>query len=271
MARQESEQLFEQYLTANGYADWLFEPKIPGKKKHPDYLLRWKGQEFLLEVKELREKEPPPIGKGLVPAKDPCKGLREEINEARKKFREFKEGWCCSLVVCNVADWQAELGPLWVFSAMLGDLGFTWSVDKDGNSVPDQGGLTFLGRGKMIRGKTGSPQNTTISSIIVLQRYKLPDLDFERAFGRETSRLEAQNRRSLTAQELAEVACRVHQSFPQKTSEVPRIVVVDNPFAGNPLPRDLFTGSYDERWALVDDCVQRVFVGNMLRQGEEAE
>lgn len=53
-AKTESESLFEQYLCANGYEDWSYEPEVGQQSRHPDYLLRYAGGELLFEVKELR-------------------------------------------------------------------------------------------------------------------------------------------------------------------------------------------------------------------------
>jgi len=168
----ESEALFEQYLLANAYVDWEFEPEIGGQTKHPDYLVRWQGMELLFEVKELRAKDAwHQNGSGCqIEYGDPCKGLRQEINEARKKFRNLKS-WCCSLVVRRIDDWRTMLEPMYVFSAMIGDLVFTGTYDASlGMVAPDSLRAAFGGGGKMLDPKTKRPQNTTVSSIIVLKR-----------------------------------------------------------------------------------------------------
>ena len=162
--RTESERLFEEYLVSNGYEDWEYEPDIPGRRKHPDYLLRCRGREFLFEVKELHQKGPPP--KHPVSG-DPYKSLRAEIDEGRKKFRNFKE-WCCSLVVFNIDDWLASLGARHVFGAMLGDLGILMDFDaavgvvvrgserpaflEHGKLLVDTGGAVKCGNGQFARG-----------------------------------------------------------------------------------------------------------------------
>jgi hypothetical protein len=169
--RTESEALFEQYLHTNAHVDWEFEPEIGGQTKHPDYLVRWQGMELLFEVKELRAKDTwdkdeseYQIGYG-----DPCEGLRREINEARKKFRNLKE-WCCSLVVRRIDDSRTMLEPTYVFSAMLGNIVFTGNYDAlVGMVQPDSLRAAFGNGGKMVGPKTKRPQNTTISSIVVLK------------------------------------------------------------------------------------------------------
>jgi hypothetical protein len=39
--RNESETLFEEYLTAHGYVDWTHEVPVEGKRKTPDYRLEY--------------------------------------------------------------------------------------------------------------------------------------------------------------------------------------------------------------------------------------
>lgn len=59
-----------------------------------------------------------------------------------------------------------------IYGAMLGDLGFTVPVGPNA----EKGGPTknvFLGGGKMLNEKRRRPQNTTVSSIIVLGTYPL--------------------------------------------------------------------------------------------------
>jgi len=266
--RTESETLFEHYLSSNGYEDWEYEPDIPGRRKHPDYLLRSRGREFLFEVKELHQKAPPPKQPRFI---DPYKSLRDEINEARKQFTHYKE-WCCSLVVFNIDDWQARLKPRHVFAAMLGDLGIRMDFDANGGViVRGSERPAFLERGKMLRPKTYEPQNTTIAAILVLERFRARNPAFVLALKRERSLREAKIGRPVDAWEACELHGEMLLRYPGAISEVLRVVVHENPFARKALPRDLFTGPYDERWAIGEDGLQRTFVGASLRTQEDAE
>ena len=265
--KNQSEILFEAYLATHGYADWEYEPEIPGQSKHPDYRLPWHGEDLLFEVKELREKAPRP--EGAVPF-DPYKGLRSEIDEARRKFRQLKR-YCCSLVVHNVDDWQARLDPHRVFAAMLGDLGFTVGFDPTiGVLVPGTECPAFLGRGKMLRPASRRVQNTTISSIIILEQFLVRDARFLRAHRDWAARREEAEGRKLTRDEKALAYIRMTQPSRPQLREVPRVQVIENPFARKPLPRNLFTGPFDERWVL-DGSPKRVFAGNLLMEIEEAD
>lgn len=80
-----------------------------------------------------------------------------------------------------------------VFGAMLGDLGFTRNVHLSGDSEirPGEHENVFLGGGKMLRPGRYAPQNTTISSIVVIETLKAFDPDVYRV-GREAVKHEAQ-------------------------------------------------------------------------------
>ena len=80
MTQTKSESLFERYLEEHDYTDWEREPVgLAGQTKRPDCLLRFRGLELLLEVKEMCKKRPLP--EGCVHF-DPYAGLRSEIDEA---------------------------------------------------------------------------------------------------------------------------------------------------------------------------------------------
>lgn len=252
----EGESLFENYLSSNGYKDFTFEPDIPCQRKKPDYLLRWHGQEFFFEVKDLHQKSPFPEGGVHI---DPYKSLREEINEVRKKFKTFKD-WCCSLVVYNISDWEAKLEPRDVFAAMLGNLGWVMDYDRRaGVADPDTMRLAFRDGGKMIGPRTGEPQNTTISSIIVLEWFRVENEEFLHA----CQKLPPGEKRAVFAAE--------HWLKYPPSQRFLRVRVNHNPDASNPLPDFIFNGSYDEHWQIQANGVVRVFASDRLRKAEFLE
>jgi len=261
--KNESEKVFEQYLDQNGFQDkWTYEPSIPGKRKRPDYLLNWKGEEHFLEVKELRKKPNEPTWPAYF---DPYSSLRTEINEVRKQFKEYKE-YSCSLVVFNVNDRQARLDPLTVFGAMLGNLGLKMDYDPNkGEAVAGSERNAFLDGGKMIDDKKGRLQNTTISSIVALEEFR-DDSEIQKALMAELKK----QSKTLTLEEKVAINMKIVKNH--HSGRVPRVVVVKNPFARMPLPSDLFDGPFDERWRWredLNDKVERVFAGNKLKELEE--
>ena len=268
--KNESERLFEEYLDLHGYSGWDYEPEIPGQLKHPDYRLPWRDKEYLLEVKELHERDKMPLG--TVVALDCCRSVRSAINTARAQFKALKE-YCCSLVVYNESDWQTILDPPTVFGSMLGEPGITWNVDSSAeHMVSTTPSNTFLDGGKMIDAKSGRTQNTTISSIVVLKCLRADNPEDVRAArlqaDSEVSLLEQRMGRKATPEEIFEVRCRADAAHLENVSVLPRVSVFENPDARIPLCRTLFTGPYDERWALTPD-LERVFVGEKLKKLEE--
>jgi hypothetical protein len=260
--KNESEKVFEQYLDSNGFqGKWIHEPSIGGKTKHPDYLLDFGGNNCFFEVKELRKKANEPTKGGHI---DPYSSLRTKINEARKKFKEFKE-YVCSLVVYNIDDRQFRSKPLDVFGAMLGNIGFRMDFDSaEGKAVAGTERNVFLEDGKMIDNKRRQPQNTTISAIVVLAEF-LDNTKIQKALIKKIK----QRKMKLTAIEKLGIRMKLYKHCP--VTSVPRVVIVENPFARVGFPADLFSGPFDERWRIADDRQERVFVGSKLKELESLE
>jgi hypothetical protein len=229
-SKNKSEKIFERYLNSNGFrGKWIYEPSISGKSKKPDYLLNHNGQECFLEVKELRKK--PDQLTEVAAWVDPYSSLRSTIHKAKEKFREYKQ-YSCSLVVFNVSDFHAILKPICVFGAMLGNLGVTGDIERtEGKLFERTKKNAFLDGGKMIDNKGERLQNTTISTIAILEEY-IDSIDVRK---------------------------------------VPRVIIIENPFARIAFPEDLFVGPFDERWRWTEKNgkVERVFVGSKLKKLEE--
>ena len=258
--KNESEKFFEQYLDSNGFqGKWTYEPSIPEKNKKPDYLLNWKGEKHFFEVKELRKKPNEPTTRAAYI--NTCSSLRTEINEVRKQFKEYKE-YSCSLVVFNVDDRQARLKPIFIFGAMLGKLGLKMDYDRNkGEAIAGSERNAFLDGGKMIDDKKGRIQNTTISAIIVLEEFR-DDSEIQKALKEELKK----RSKTLTLEEKVAINMKIVKNH--HSSRVPRVVVVENPFARKVLTADLFNGPFDERWRWENDEIERVFVGNKLKEIE---
>ena len=91
--RNESEILFEEYLTAHGHNEWTHESPVEGKRKNPDYRLEYGGSSYFFEVKEF-DAPMPPMGGGKY---DPYGPIREKINQSRSILRHhgiraFRDG-----------------------------------------------------------------------------------------------------------------------------------------------------------------------------------
>jgi hypothetical protein len=259
LTKNESEKIFEQYLNSNGYQEkWAYEPTIPGKSKKPDYMLNFNNKNCFFEVKELRKKPDEPNFPAYI---NPYKSLRSEINEVRRQFKEYKN-YSCSLVVFNIDDRQARLAPLYVYGAMLGNLGLEMDYDPEKGEVDtDSARNVFDKKGKMINYKRLQPQNKTISTVVVLENFR-DDSEIQKATREKVNK----QSKPLTQEKwhlIIEDIVRIHHSV-----YVPRVVIVENPFATIVFPENLFVGPFDERWKIQNDKIERVFAGDAIKEIE---
>jgi hypothetical protein len=158
-----SELIFEDYLRAYELGTPEYEPVVPGKNKRIDYRLPFKDHFLWFEVKEFSEdpncQDKIAAFSGLMPK--PYAGIRDKIDKAAEKFKEY-DGECCSLVVyngtCNLNFiWQPQM----MLAAMFGDMG----IEESGNMV--------LTRGGRLRYDT----KNRISAVIALQEFHVGQIE----------------------------------------------------------------------------------------------
>jgi hypothetical protein len=210
MTKTPGENSFEEYMNLHRLP-FEYEKTFPGKSRKPDYCITT-DREYLFEVKDFTQ-----VPKQQVGAGDPYCRIRQNIDKARKKFKDFAEWPCCLVLYSNCV--QVDVNePMIVFGSMEGDFGVSMQVDSStGSCVPDSVTPAFLGRGKMIQEQWASAANTTISALITL-RYVRPE-------GASTS-----------------VVC---------------VIVWENRFARHPLPRSMFNGPLDVRYWIENNQVKK--------------
>jgi len=251
--RNASELLFEEYLRLQGYTEWEYEPAVG--KRRPDYRLTHHDSSLYFEVKEF---DAPKVTHELRWF-NPYKGVRKKITRAAGQFKEFK-AFPCSLVLSNLNGAIVQLGnPRIIMAAMLGDLAFEVPVDLP--QITGKHGRTVFSRhgGKMVDEKRQEPENTTVSSIIVLGTYSLHE-----------KRIDAEARkrrldRHTSIEDAVKEALKEEMGDQEDKPRV-RVVVYENPFARMPLSRDLFRGPFDERWGKVAGSMRKIFVGEKIVQ-----
>lgn len=243
-ARTASEALFEQYLAEQAIA-FEYELTMPGRQKRPDYRISWDDVDLFCEVKELHARQPRPDGAACF---DPYGGIRKEIHEARRQFKEYKESPCV-LVIHNVDDWEFRDRPYVLFGAMLGDLGIQAPFDERRGIVRvDQMRSAFLGRGKMVDPKSRRPQNTTISAIAVLSELDVPNPEFEQEYRRRIAALDSKLGVPPTTAERVGTRLALYRHLRPTAGRVARVEVFKNPYARTTLPDDVLDGPYDTRF-----------------------
>jgi uncharacterized protein len=259
------ERLFEAYLRGLEIPykyEHEHKEDFPGRKKSPDFLVRWNGTKVICDVKDTHRRRECPTGGAMF---DPYLPIRKKIDKARRQFREYKDSPCV-LVLYNVNDWEFRDDPQILYGAMLGDLGFTVPVMSSATQdVARSVQEVLLNNGRMWR--HGEVRNTTFSAIAVLSEFEVPN----RAYYEERSEAWARIPRGLNPSERLErqfewAKCN-HRS--RILRREPRCVVVENPSAAIPLETTAFSGPYDERYRFVHDeregSVQRVFLGEGVR------
>lgn len=266
-----SEILFEQYLAEQGLGKADHEPEFPGAAKRVDYRLLHNGKRLWFEVKEFADDAaliarmvPGQVGGGSY---DGYKGIRNKINDAWKKFRDY-DGECCSLVLFNERVNLVHISsPDTLLGAMLGNITFHVPIDLESGKEIGPTTKQFGKHGKITVSHEGKAQNTTISAVIALERLHNGQREQRIRFAREELQDELQQGRPLSWEERFER----RKSMPSDEETALRTIICDNPHAANPLPRDIFRGPFDERWSHVDGKIAPTYVGGRLMDLERRE
>lgn len=109
----------------------------------------------------------------------------------------------------------------------------------------------------MIHPHLKTPQNTTISAIIALERFPVGQKEFRI----QVAQKELDEQRSMPVQEFMEL---LELNRTAHERRVLRAVVYDNPYANRPLPIDIFVGPFDERWGPSGGSIGQTFIGAQL-------
>lgn len=256
-----SELLFEEYLQTYGLGLPDHEPLIAGKRGRLDYRLTFNGKVLWFEIKEFTEADLNAAG-----AYDPYISIREKIAKAAKQFRDY-DGECCSIVLYNDTINLADIyTPEIVLGAMLGNIGIRVPVEFSTGQQTAPATTVFTEGGKLIHPHIRVPQNTTVSAVLALERLAVGQREFRIRVGQKE-----------TAENCHLSWDQFHELFQRDRSAnsrtVLRMIVYENPYAANPLPREIFTGPFDERWGPVpaSGYIKRIYAGPELIMLEDAE
>jgi hypothetical protein len=256
--RTAGERLFEEYLRSQGIEDFEYEKEHSGKLKKPDYTVML-DREYLFDVKDFTYVD---VGSGGF--YDPYRRLRTKIGELRGQFREYKDWPCCGVLYNNTAHLVDLSTPMIVHGAMYGDLGVTMRIDTvRGGVVEGSEREEFLSGGKMLmrsmKKKTAEVRNSTISALITLRPIRT-------GYARLCNDLRVQ-KQSQYGFDLGKWVGS-DRDFDTEEEHL-GVIVWENVFARIPLPRQMFSGAYDERYGLNDESrLTRVFAGEGVLEYE---
>jgi protein-tyrosine phosphatase len=256
------ERLFERYLLLQGVSQYEYEVSKEGKQKKPDFRVML-DREYFFEVKDFQTKDSLHGGNFY----DPHQKIREKINDARKKFREYDGSPCCLVLYNNNASLVDIESPSIMLGAMLGDLGWTLEIDPErGELDPNSIKVRFVGRGSMMQPHWTKPQNTRISALITLRQVAVGPRKMEVLI----DKLKKDPHTKTAAQTLSRLFT-TDIDFDKHERQL-GVIVWENPHAKIPFPRSLFCGSYDLRYGQnTGDVIDRVFTGPELAELEELE
>ncbi len=257
--RNVSELVFEDYLAERGLGVPEHEPAIPGKSKKVDYRLLYHGSALWFEVKEFAED--PKFFATKFGTFDPYVPIRNKINKASNKFKEYG-GECCSLVLYNdKLNFAQAREPSIVLASMLGDITYRVPISLDGSETASPLFQSFGKGGAMNRRKC-----TRISAVITVERL---------AVGKRKGRIDHRRKTlALGRKRTNDERYAFIQKWAQPFREVAlRVVICENPFAPRRLPTDIFTGPYDERWGLDEEAsvITRLNCGTGIAELEREE
>jgi hypothetical protein len=150
-----------------------------------------------------------------------------------------------------------------ILGCMLGNL--TWHVPLMDDSKPVK--QTFGQGGKMFDSRKRTPQNTTISAVVILDQYPLRRNEMEIAL---YERDKTVSRKGDPVEDAVD-AFRFLQTLPTKPeTDVLRAIVFENPYARIPLNRDCFRGPFDVRWGTIKARkITRMNIGADLEEVEK--
>jgi hypothetical protein len=208
------EELFERYLTENGYS-FEHEPDF-GIAKHPDYWVQRAGTAVVCEVKSFLVPRDPRQHDAMTP-------IRRKIGDAAPQLKPLADSGLPLVVVLSLSDNSPTLlSATMVLSAMYGDL------------TPESGKELAFGRGGKLRN-----DHPYVSALAVLHREPLSMDPLIRLYDpfRRPSAADAATALEQLAKLDQENADRVRLDVYETANGAPR------------LPRDVFNGSHDHRWA----------------------
>jgi hypothetical protein len=277
------EAAFEEYLRENGIP-FAYELQEEGKARRPDYTIKCRGVAIKLDVKdvedetlagnhlEVNEAALVAVALGNAPddghavhehvgggGYDPHPALREKINTARQQFKEYK-GMPCAIVLHSTGRDADLRSPEIMLGVMYGNFGISIPFNPErGDFVGTEAEAGFLSGGSVVHRRKSTDetriQNTTISALITIRQVKIGCARLAEYYSSQPDR-----RAAYSFDPALHARLKVDKSHYG-------LIVWENAFAANPLPKDLFRGPYDEYWSTSEPGAGnvRTFVGEKLQ------
>lgn len=247
--------MFESYLRSL-QLEWDYEPQFGSK--HPDYFVRNSGG-CVIEVEELQNPDPlPTTGFSPIP------GIREALRRARNQLRFCKH--LPTGIVLYSESFYRTVSPVTVASAAFGP-GYQDSHDHRFVHA-DPPVLRFLKPRELPAHLSefadpfmSSAANRSISAVIVLMKYCLDDFQlavWQQLYARQQAGEQLPPGASVAV--TAELQGKIPLKY--RFEGTVRTVVIENPHARIPFPKDVFCGPFDQRWSWRENLCTPSHVGD---------
>jgi len=246
----ESEVKFEQYLSGQNLA-WTRLPE--STRKQADYAVKHRGANCIFEVKEFDGPETKPTG-----GYSPLPPIRDRINRAREKFADYRD-CCCGVVLWGSKSIYRTAHQSVVFPAAFGEGVYAEPEDSIDAGAEAQS-FRFIGKAALT-----PKQNTTISGIVILAKYRLNHVWVDAGRQMVAKRQRGEEIRPGEQFDLCQ------QIYKEKGLQFSyegtiRTIVLENPYARTPFPSDLFVGSFDQHWRLQSGWFRLAFIGSEIER-----
>jgi len=238
-----SEQLFEEYLQNRSFT---FQ-KEQGIIVHPDYYLNISGKQVICEVHQM-EGKPQPYNTLIT--SNPFTKLRSAIKSKVKQGKEAQLRKIPYVIVLYNLDPLVMTKNFVIESAMYGDLTFVLPISLEkGKRLPAKQRNVFGGNGiiRHARGINdfGSPNNTRVSAVAILESFNPTQKTLDDEYERQTIGIDDLDQQLELYMKIAK-KLRREGKYNDKT--LPKIRVFHNFFASTPLSFDIFSGGFDEQY-----------------------
>jgi len=261
--KKESELAFEACLKERGFDQPEYEPAVEGKTKNLDFRVHMGETPLFFEVKEFAEKE---IEAGITGGPvDPYEPIYRKIEGALEQIAQYEE-YCCSIVLYAPDASFVSLNTQTVLGGLLGPLSFKVFADQASGEVREVSFLDASQGGYSLDAETLTPRNTFLSALIVIEKFPIGKFLTDGIWEKMRDMEVADLGRALTDEESCALITRFIAENPDHAKTIMRAVVVEHPDADHQLPRDIFTGVYDERFGRESDRMVPVFVGTELQK-----
>lgn len=240
--------LFESYLFASGLGKSALQREPQDGGAIPDFILPVRGKRIAIEVKELVALDFDIASEvGLY---DPCRPIRERIMAAEYQLGGMRDASRCLILYSRCTPW-----PIFDWRLIYG------AMRDSGEMI----GRETENRTTEERTEEGSGPRP-LDAVIVLDQLRTGYLRFRAHVTAQESKLS----RPLSDTEYVSELHKARGTERDIMLSRLRVIVHEHPQVQNPLPKDVFRGSYDEWYgAREDGQIGRTFVGEELQSLEK--